>query len=55
MKYKLNSGRVVEDGDYVQVKLTPRMIEYFKKLGVLFPYKEEDYNFIDELFNILSK
>lgn len=31
------------------------MIEYFKKLGVLFPYKEEDYNFIDELFNILSE
>lgn len=55
MKYQLKSGRIVEDGDYVQVKLTPRMIEYFKKLRVLFPYKEEDYNFIDELFNILSK
>lgn len=55
MKYQLKSGRIVEDGDYVQVKLTPRMIEYFKKLGVLFPYKEEDYNFIDEFFNILSE
>lgn len=55
MKYKLNNGRIVEEGDYVQVKLTPRMIEYFKKLGVLFPYKEEDYNFIDKLFSIFIK
>ena len=55
MKYQLKSGRIVEDGDYVQVKLTPRMIEYFKKLEVLFPYKKEDYNFIDKLFNILSE
>ena len=29
MKYKLNNGRIVEDGDYVQVKLTPRMINFF--------------------------
>lgn len=31
MKYKLKNGRVVNDRDYVQVKLTPRMIEFFKK------------------------
>ena len=55
MKYQLKSGRIVKEGDYVQVKLTPRMIEYFKKLGVLFPYKEEDYNFVDKLFNMFNK
>lgn len=55
MKYQLKSGRIVNEGDYVPVKLTPRMIEYFKKLGVLFPYKEEDYNFVDKLFNMFNK
>ena len=54
MKYQLKSGRIVKDGEYVQVKLTPRMIEYFKKLGVLFPYKEEDYNFVDKLFSMFN-
>lgn len=54
MKYQLKSGRIVKDGDYVQVKLTPRMIEYFKKLGVLFPYKEEDYNFVNKLFSMFN-
>lgn len=54
MKYQLKSGRIVKEGEYVQVKLTPRMIEYFKKLGVLFPYKEEDYNFVDKLFSIFN-
>lgn len=54
MKYQLKSGRIVKEGEYVQVKLTPRMIEYFKKLRVLFPYKEEDYNFVDKLFNIFN-
>lgn len=55
MKYKLKSGRIVKEGDYVQVKLTPRIIEYFKKLGVLIPYKEEeDYNFVDKLFSMFN-
>ena len=54
MKYQLKSGRIVKEGDYVQVKLTPRMIECFKKLGVLFPYKEEDYNFVDKLFSMFN-
>ena len=54
MKYQLKSGRIVKEGDYVQVKLTPRMIEYFKKLGVLFTYKEEDYNFVDKLFSMFN-
>ena len=54
MKYQLKSGRIVKGGEYVQVKLTPRMIEYFKKLGVLFPYKEEDYNFVDKLFSMFN-
>ena len=39
MKYKLKNGRVVNDRDYVQVKLTPRMINYFelhiKKIMIL--------------------
>ena len=51
MKYKLKNGRVVNDGDYVQVKLTPRMINYFKELGLLTPYKE-DNDFVTELFNL---
>ena len=51
MKYKLKSGRVVEDGDYVQVKLTPRMINFFKELGVLQEYKDD---FIDDLMNLLK-
>lgn len=51
MKYKLKSGRVVEDGDYVQVKLTPRMINFFKELGVLHEYKDD---FIDDLMNLLK-
>ena len=54
MKYQLKSGRIVKEGDYIQVKLTSRMIEYFKKLGVLFPYKEEDYNFVDKLFSMFN-
>ena len=54
MKYQLKSGRIVKEGDYVQVKLTPRMIKYFKKLGVLFPYKEEDYNFVYKLFSMFN-
>lgn len=54
MKYQLKSGRIVKEGEYVQVKLTPRTIEYFKKLGVLFPYKEEDYNFVDKLFSMFN-
>ena len=54
MKYQLKSGRIVKEGDYVQVKLAPRMIEYFTKLGVLFPYKEEDYNFVDKLFSMFN-
>ena len=51
MKYKLKSGRVVEDGDYVQVKLTPRMINFFKELGVLQEYKDD---FIDDLINLFK-
>lgn len=51
MKYKLKSGRVVEDGDYVQVKLTPRMIKFFKEIGVLHDYKDD---FIDDLMNLFK-
>ena len=51
MKYKLKSGRIVEDGDYVQVKLTPRMIKFFKELGVLHEYKDD---FIDDLMNLFK-
>lgn len=51
MKYKLKSGRVVNEGDYVQVKLTPRMIKFFRELGVLQEYKD---NFIDNFMNLLK-
>ena len=51
MKYKLKNGRVVNDGDYVQVKLTPRMIKFFKEIGVLHDYKD---NFIDDLMNLFK-
>ena len=54
MKYQLKSGRIVKEGEYVQVKLTPRMIKNNKKLGVLFPYKKEDYNFVDKLFSMFN-
>ena len=54
MKYQLKSGRIVKEGDYVQVKLTPRMIEFFKIVGALSPDKEEDYKFVDKLFSILN-
>ena len=50
MKYKLNNGRIVEDGDYVQVKLTPRMIKFFKELGVLHEYKDDFIADIMDLF-----
>ena len=30
------------------------MIEYFKKIGALSPYKEEDYNFVDKLFSMFN-
>ena len=51
MKYKLKSGRIVTEGDYVQVKLTPRMINFFKELGVLQEYKDD---FIDALMNLFK-
>ena len=51
MKYKLKSGRVVNEGDYVQVKLTPRMIKFFKEIGVLHDYKDD---FIDDLMNLFK-
>lgn len=51
MKYKLNNGRIVEDGDYVQVKLTSRMIKFFKEIGVLHDYKDD---FIDDLMNLFK-
>ena len=54
MKYQLRSGRIVKEGDYIPVKLTPRRIELFKKLGELSPYKEEDYNFVDKLFSMFN-
>lgn len=54
MKYQLKSGRIVEEGDYVQVKLTPRMIKYFEELKLLSPYTK-GYNFVDELFNMLNR
>ena len=35
MKYKLKSGRIVEKGDYVNVRLTDKTIDFFKSMGLL--------------------
>lgn len=56
MKYQLKSGRIVEKGDFVQVKLTDKTIKFFKELGLLKDYKEEDYSefFLDDYFDIFN-
>lgn len=35
--YVLKSGRVVRQGDSVEVRLTPRMIKFFLEIGVIKP------------------
>lgn len=35
MKYKLKSGRIVEKGDYVSVRLTDKTIKFFEEMGML--------------------
>lgn len=56
MKYKLKTGRIVEKGDFVQVKLTDKTIKFFKELGLLGDYIEEDNIpfFLDDYFDIFN-
>lgn len=54
MKYQLKSGRIVQKGDFVQVKLTNATIRFFKELGVLEDYKEDSDSFLDDLFNMIN-
>lgn len=54
MKYQLKNGRIVNEGDYVEVKLTPRMIKYFEELHLLTPYEDDNYDFVKELFNLFK-
>lgn len=54
MKYQLRNGRIVKDGEYVQVKLTPRMVKYFKSIGALTELPDtsttaDDFDFVNLL------
>lgn len=55
MKYKLRNGRIVEDGEYVQVKLTPRIINYLKSINALEECDDTPtFNSIFDLFNMIK-
>lgn len=51
MKYKLKSGRIVEKGDYISVRLTDKTINFFKSMGLLEDVYIED---ILKIFNIFK-
>lgn len=53
MKYKLKSGRIVEKGDYVSVRLTDKTINFFKSMGLLeeVPQTRID-EYMDELVDV---
>lgn len=57
MKYRLRNGRIVSEGDYVQVRLTPRIIGYLKSINGLFDYPEEGVHMsgIDNLVDTLEQ
>ena len=59
MKYKLKSGRIVEKGDYVSVRLTDKTIDFFKSMGLLeeVPQTRTDVYMDDilKIFNIFKQ
>lgn len=55
MKYKLKSGRIVEKGDYVSVRLTDKTIDFFKSMGLLeeVPQTHTDV-YMDDILKIFN-